>query len=303
MQKLNIEDDKPKVLQSSEVRYPAGELEAFQRDLRRRVDVARGIKTEVPKEVWEEYNQTRSEFITNMITEKYLPLVRILAYKIYNRLPEEVDVEDLQSAGFFGLLDAIESYEIERGVKFSTYAYHRINGEILDELRAMDWVPRRTRFLTAKLKKATERFKLEHGTSPTNDELTGLLGIKEEELKRIIKRQDTEPIQRMSYDAPLPNGKGRSRSYRDLIANTTSDGTRNASSETQGSMLRDFITKGLSRVERLILILYYYEGLTMKEIGETLRLSQSRISQMHKGILTQLRSQRGLEKRLIDESH
>ena len=164
------------------------------------------------EEVWMEYKKTGTEEIRNFLIERYLDIVRYTAERMHMRLPSEVDVEDLMSAGLFGLMDAIDAFDLERGVKFETYCAQRIRGAIFDELRAMDWVPRLVRSRTAKVEKA---------------------------------RKD----------------------------------------------LKVLITKGLSRAERLIVVLYYYEEMTMKEIGMTLDLSESRVSQMHSSILLRLKAQ------------
>src|SRR5690606_13583486 len=139
------------------------------------------------REVWLEYQRTRSQEIRNFLVEKFLPLVRYNAEKIYQRLPDEVDIQDLMSAGLFGLMDAIDAYDLGRGVKFETYCAPRIRCVTLDELRAMDWVPRLVRHRSGKVETARQRFEKEHGRAPTDVELAEELEVDQEEFDKIIR--------------------------------------------------------------------------------------------------------------------
>lgn len=228
-----------------------------------------------------------AEEIRNFLMEHYLPLVRYNAERIYTRLPDEVDVEDLMSAGLFGLKDAIEAFDLERGVKFETYCAPRIRGAILDELRSMDWVPRLVRHRTARVEGVRNRLEMELGRKPTPDEISHALGVDEEEVKKIVK--DGFAVSMTSLNRQRYQGDG-SREVREI--DVISDETQSEPiSEIQGRDLRELLTKGLSRAERLIVVLYYYEQMTMKEIGATLDLSESRVSQMHSSILARLKAQ------------
>src|SRR5690606_20701738 len=139
---------------------------------------------------WLEYQESRrdpktNEAIRNFLMEKYLPLVRYNAERIYARLPDEVDIQDLMSAGLFVLMDAIDVFDLERNVKFETYCAPRIRGAILDELRAMDWVPRLVRHRTAKVENARQRFEMTHGRAPTDQELAQYLQLSGEEFEKV----------------------------------------------------------------------------------------------------------------------
>ncbi|HXE54878.1 MAG TPA: sigma factor, partial [Tepidisphaeraceae bacterium] len=129
------------------------------------------------KDVWIEYKKTKSEAMRNILMENYLHLVRYNAERIHVKLPDEVELDDLMSAGIFGLMDAIAAFDLERGVKFETYCAPRIRGGILDELRSMDWVPRLVRHRTAKVEGARQAFEMEHGRAPTDDELSDMLDL------------------------------------------------------------------------------------------------------------------------------
>lgn len=243
-------------------------------------------------DVWREYGRSREDEtarrrVRNFLMEKYLHLVRYNAERIYTRLPDEVDVDDLVQAGLFGLMDAIDAFELDRQVKFETFCAPRIRGAILDHLRAMDWVPRLVRHRTAKMDQARQRFEMRHGRPPTQDELTQILGLPDEEFEKV--ERDGRAVQTHSITRRTTGGDG-SKETRDIdVAKSDDAGT--PLREMQRRDLKDLITKGLSRAERLIVILYYYEGMTMKEIGSTLDLSESRVSQMHSSILARLKSQ------------
>jgi len=239
-------------------------------------------------DVWVEYqSKDHPEHIRNFFMVKYLPLVRYNSERIYARLPDEVDIEDLMSAGLFGLMDAIDAFDLDRGVKFETYCAPRIRGAILDELRSMDWVPRLVRHRSAKVEAARAALELELGRQPTRDEIAERLGVDEEEYKKLHRDSSAVGVISLSRKCRQSDG-GREVREIDVIRDDTQ---ANPLVQTQKRDLKDLVTKGLSRAERLIVILYYYEEMTMKEIGATLDLSESRVSQMHSSILARLKAQ------------
>lgn len=239
------------------------------------------------REIWKEYRKHRSQDLRNYLMEKYLHLVRYNAERIYARLPDEVDLQDLISAGLFGLMDAIDAFDLERGVKFETYCAPRIRGAVLDELRSMDWVPRLVRHRTSKVEGARQKFEMEHGRSPTDDELSRKLHIQGEEFSKL--KRDSQAVGTFSLTRKCFQSDG-SKDVREIDV-IKDESQRNPFADVQRKDVRDLITKGLSRAERLIVILYYYEEMTMKEIGATLDLSESRVSQMHSSILARLKAQ------------
>jgi RNA polymerase sigma factor for flagellar operon FliA len=206
---------------------------------------------------------------------------------MHTRLPNEVDVNDLMSAGLFGLMDAIDAFDPLRGVKFETYCAPRIRGAIFDELRAMDWVPRLVRSRTSKVEKVRKEFELSNGRKPTDDEVASLMNVSSAEYDKLQK--DSRPVGVVSLDRKAFESDS-SRDVREV--DVIEDGRQlNPAELVQRGDLQGLITKGLSRAERLIVILYYYEEMTMKEIGLTLDLSESRVSQMHSSILARLKAQ------------
>lgn len=238
-------------------------------------------------EVWIEYTKTRSEVIREFLIEKYLFVVKQAADRMHMRLPNEVDVDDLVSAGVFGLMEAIESFDPARGVKFETFSSLRISGAILDELRSSDWVPRLVRMRYAKVERTRRQLEMANGRKPTDAELREALGVSQGEFDKLLK--DSRPVGVVSLNRKWADTDS-SRDVREI--DVVHDQRQvNPLGEIQRDDLKALITKGLSRAERLIVMLYYYEEMTMKEIGVTLDLSESRVSQMHSSILARLKAQ------------
>ena len=239
------------------------------------------------KDVWKAYKKSPSKQLRDYFLERYLQLVRYNAERIHSRLPDEVDIEDLMSAGVFGLMDAIDAFDLERAVKFETYCAPRIRGAILDELRAMDWVPRLVRHRTAKVEGVRQRIEMQTGVKPTRDEIADKLGVDDEEFKKIHRDSSAVGVISLSRNWRQSDG-GREVREIDVVKD---ERQVNPLTETQRRDLKGMITRGLSRAERLIIVLYYYEEMTMKEIGATLDLSESRVSQMHSSIVARLKAQ------------
>ncbi|MFG0285031.1 MAG: FliA/WhiG family RNA polymerase sigma factor [Phycisphaerales bacterium JB039] len=250
-------------------------------------------------DVWKMYKRDGGEDVRSYLIQKYLHLVRYNAERIYARLPDEVDIEDLMSAGLFGLMDAIEAYDLERQVKFETYCAPRIRGAILDELRSMDWVPRLVRHRQGKVDEARRQIEMQLGRPATSDEIAQRLGVGKEEFDKIDR--DSKAVSTISITRKLTQGDG-GQEVREIDV-ARDDGADNPLRLIQRKDLQDLITKGLSRAERLIVVLYYYEGMTMKEIGATLDLSESRVSQMHSSILQRLKAQMQYRARELEPVH
>lgn len=240
------------------------------------------------EQLWIEFKKDISnQELRNRLVEMYLPLVKYNGERIWARLPEGVELDDLVSAGVFGLMDAIDAFDLSRGVKFETYCVPRIRGAMLDELRTMDWVPRLVRSKASKLNEAVKTIEAKLGRQPTEVELSTAMGISVPELEKMIL--DANAVNLISLNKKWYE----TDSYKDvreidiLEDKKGEDPTR----RIQKNDLMRLVTKGLNRNERLIIILYYYEELTMKEIGATLDLSESRVSQMHSSIVQRLQSQ------------
>ncbi len=250
--------------------------------------MATKVSSEEIAQIWKQYKKDQSnKELRNKLIEYYLPLVRYNAERVWAKLPEGVDLNDLISAGVFGLIDAIEAFDLERGVKFETYCVPRIRGAMLDELRTMDWVPRLVRSKASKLEAARKQVEAKLGRPPTDSELAEALNLSLEEFEKL--KNEANAVNLISLNKKWYE----TDSYKDV---REIDILEDAKGEdpTRSLQKRDLmklVTKGLNRNERLILILYYYEELTMKEIGQTLGLSESRVSQMHSSIVNRLRQQ------------
>ena len=250
--------------------------------------MATTLAPEDVEQIWIEFKRDISnQELRNRLVEMYLPLVKYNGERIWARLPEGVELDDLISAGVFGLMDAIDAFDLSRGVKFETYCVPRIRGAMLDELRTMDWVPRLVRSKASKLNEAVKTVEARLGRTPTELELAEQLTITVPELEKMIL--DANAVNLISLNKKWYE----TDSYKDvreidiLEDKKGEDPTR----RIQKNDLMRLVTKGLNRNERLIIILYYYEELTMKEIGATLDLSESRVSQMHSSIVQRLQSQ------------
>lgn len=240
------------------------------------------------EQLWLEFKKDlNNQELRNRLVEMYLPLVKYNGERIWARLPEGVELDDLVSAGVFGLMDAIDAFDLTRGVKFETYCVPRIRGAMLDELRTMDWVPRLVRSKASKLNEAVKTLEARLGRQPNEPELAAQMGIPLDELEKMIL--DANAVNLISLNKKWYE----TDSYKDvreidiLEDKKGEDPTR----RIQKNDLMRLVTKGLNRNERLIIILYYYEELTMKEIGATLDLSESRVSQMHSSIVQRLQNQ------------
>ena len=237
--------------------------------------------------VWIAYKKSGERQLRNQLMEHYLPLVRYTADRVFAKLPSEVDVDDLMSAGVFGLIDAIEAFDLNRGVKFETYCSPRIRGAILDELRTMDWVPRLVRSRAHKLEMVTKTLHVELGRLPSDEEIAHKLAISKSELDKLMR--DANAVSLISLSRKYhDNDSSHELQEIDVLEDPQSE---DPVQELQKRDLHDVVMDGLTRIERLIVVLYYYEQMTMKEIGATLDLSESRVSQMHSGILNRLMRQ------------
>jgi RNA polymerase sigma factor for flagellar operon FliA len=226
------------------------------------------------------------ELTREEIVHKYLHLVKYVAGRISVNLPPNVELNDLINDGILGLIDAIEKYDDARGVKFETYAITRINGAILDALRSLDWVPRAVRQRARELERAYQQLEVEFGRVPTEDELAGKLGISRKELDTLMQRVRGTAV--LSLEEFLPNEKG----YEIPLVDTLKDAENDVTSAVEAREIRSALVTAVEELppqERTVISLYYFDGLTLKEIKGALNVSESRVSQIHAQAVIHLR--------------
>lgn len=221
------------------------------------------------------------------IVHKYLHLVKYVAGRISVNLPPHVELNDLINDGILGLIDATEKYDDARGVKFETYAITRINGAILDALRSLDWVPRAVRQRAREVERAYQELEVQFGRVPTEDELAEKLGLSKKELDTVMQRVRGTAV--LSLEEFLPNEKG----YEIPLVDTLKDGENDVTAAVEQREIRGALVKAVENLppqERTVISLYYFDGLTLKEIKSALNVSESRVSQIHAQAVIHLRA-------------
>ncbi|MFH0926173.1 MAG: FliA/WhiG family RNA polymerase sigma factor [bacterium] len=240
---------------------------------------------------WEEGRLELNDRVKDKIILQYAYLVKHIAYRIAMRLPPQVDIEDLINAGIIGLIDAVNKFDTKRGVKFNTYAESRIRGAILDELRSLDWVPRSVRQKVRKLEKLYRDLEAKLGRPAEDEEIAQAMGIRIEELQEIVEQARGTVL--FSLDELWnTEGKGDGNALLDCLMSP-----RDSSNDPLLSCRLEEIKERTARVieelplkEKLVISLYYYDELTMKEIGQVINVTESRICQLHTKAVIRLRS-------------
>lgn len=228
-------------------------------------------------ELWLAYQQGRKVEIREKLIERYLPLVKLVASRLAISLPQYVDKDDLISNGFFGLLDAIEKYDPMRGIKFETYAVVRIRGSMLDAIRAQDWVPVSIRQKAKNYEQTLAQLENKLGRSAADEEIAEALGVTIAELYTLINQLNVSTV------IPLEEF---------IKTETSSNHLVNPSEQIEIDEIKHGLAKAIDKLpekEKLVVALYYYEGLTLKEISLILKLSEARISQLHTKAIFRLR--------------
>ncbi len=230
-------------------------------------------------QVWDAFHDGSAAARDRLVLH-YAPLVKFVAGRLAAGLPSSVDDADLMSAGVFGLIDAIERYDSGRGVKFETFAMPRIRGAILDELRAMDWVPRSIRFKARELDKMNNALETELKRPPTDEEVAERLGISVPELQETLTQISFVSV--MALDEVIGGDeRGEPRSLLDTLADAAGG---DPTAELEGQEMRGILATAINSLterEKIVVTLYYFEGLTLSEIGEILGVTESRVCQIH----------------------
>ncbi len=236
--------------------------------------------------LWQVYVKTRTKDVREQLLNQYLPLLPRVVERIARRLPAEVEVDDLIQQGVFGLMDAVDSFDPERGVKFSTFAGQRVRGAVLDYLRSIDWAPRLARTRSKQYEAARQQLSKAMGTEPTQEDIRKNMHMGQERFDMLLR--DAQIAATSSLYTETHGQAGEPLSLIDALPDDRGEAPFDVALRKD---LRNLINQSLSRAERLILTLYYFEQMTMKEIGTTLDLSESRVSQMHSSILARLSAQ------------
>lgn len=240
--------------------------------------------------LWLEFARTKDQGIRDRLILTYAPLVKYVAGRLGSGLPAHVDEGDLVSYGLLGLIGAIERFDPTREIKFETYAISRIKGAIIDELRALDWVPRSVRARARDIERAIAELESKLGRAPTDEEISAKVGITVAELENSLTEISRSSIAALDELWTMSGEGGDQVSLLDTLEDTDGSDPQNALAQTE---LREALGESIARLperEKLVVTLYYYEELTLREIGEVLGVTESRVSQLHTKAILRLKS-------------
>jgi RNA polymerase sigma factor for flagellar operon FliA len=240
-------------------------------------------------ELWREFKASKEERLRERLILHYSPLVKYVAGRVGVGLPPNIEQADLVSYGIFGLIDAIEKFDLDRAIKFETYAISRIKGAIIDELRAIDWIPRSVRYKAREVEKAYAALEAKLHRSPTEAEVAEELGIKLEDLHTIFSQVSFVNVVALDELMSAGQERGDKLSLVDTLEDTKAEDPVQAFESEETKFLLAKAINTLPEREKIVVTLYYYEGLTLAEIGQVLGVTESRICQMHTKAVLQLR--------------
>jgi RNA polymerase sigma factor FliA len=242
--------------------------------------------------LWREFKRTGDRALRDRLIVNYAPLVKYVAGRLGSGLPAHVDEGDLVSYGLLGLIGAIERFDPDRDIKFETYAIARIKGSIIDELRSMDWVPRSVRARARDIERGIAALEAKLHRAPTDEEISSQLGITEEEFQESLLEISRSSIAALD-ELWTGSGEGDPVALIDTIEDPEAPEPQAAMSQTE---LREALGEAIARLperEKLVVTLYYYEELTLREIGEVLGVTESRVSQLHTKAILRLKARLG----------
>ena len=241
------------------------------------------------KEIWRNYRDTGDQSIRDAIVKQYAPLVKYVAGKVSMGMPQSVDFDDLVGFGVFGLFDAIEKFDPDKHVKFKTYAVTRIRGAIFDELRSIDWVPRSVRQKTREIDETVQHLEARLGRSATDDEVAGEMGMSLEQYNQMMLKVSGTSM--LSLNDVWYTGEDNDKIS--IVESIEAPNSLRPDAIAEKDEMRRVIVEAINDLpekEKKVLVLYYYEDLTLKEIGKVLDVTESRISQLHTKAISRLRS-------------
>ncbi len=249
-----------------------------------------GVKEVELRDLWRRYKEEGDSSARERLVVAYSPMVKFVAGRLGAGLPSHVDDADLISYGLMGLIGAIERFEPERGIKFETFAMTRIRGAIIDELRSLDWVPRSVRSRAREIEAAQAKLEHELQRAPSEAELAARLDISEEELQSSLLEIANSSVYALDELWTVSDSSGDQVSLLDTISDPRADDPQESLASSE---VKDRLTEAISSLperEQLVVALYYYENLTLREIGEVLGVTESRVSQLHTKAVMRLKS-------------
>ncbi len=242
--------------------------------------------------LWRTYAKTSDPAIRNELMEMYLPVVQFIAERLLLTLPRSIECDDLKSAGVFGLMDAIDGFDIDRGIKFKTYCSTRVRGAILDELRSQDWVPRLVRLRAHQLARTQAALEAMHGRLPTDAEMADELNVSVAEYIAMTEEARAHTVRSLSES--WDDGSGDQPVEKiDFLKDPSSPDPADILNQEDVMVA---IIRSLNRREKEIILMYYRDGLTMKQIGGLMSLTESRVCQIHSNVMKKLKVH-------LEESH
>jgi len=241
-------------------------------------------------ELWRTYRRTNDQALRDRLILNYAPIVKYVAGRLGSGLPAHVDEGDLVSYGLLGLISAIERFDPDRDIKFETYAIARIKGSILDELRALDWVPRSVRSRARQIERAMSELESKLRRAPTDEEIAAKVGISVEDLEDSLTDISRSSIAALDELWTISGSGGDQVALIDTIEDEHGPEPQSAFAQTE---LREIVADAITSLperEKLVITLYYYEDLTLREIGEVLGVTESRVSQLHTKAVLRLKA-------------
>jgi RNA polymerase sigma factor FliA len=249
-----------------------------------------GVKEVELRDLWRRYKDEGDKGARERLVVAYSPLVKFVAGRLGAGLPSHVEDADLISYGLMGLIGSIERFEPERGIKFETFAMTRIRGAIIDELRSLDWVPRSVRARAREIEAAQAKLEHELQRAPTEGELAAKVGLSEEELQTSLLEIANSSVYALDELWTISDSSGDSVSLLDTISDPRAEDPQESLASSE---IKDRLTESIASLperEQLVVALYYYENLTLREIGEVLGVTESRVSQLHTKAVMRLKS-------------
>lgn len=244
--------------------------------------------------IWAEYKKTKSKEVKEKLILEYASLVKYVAGRVSMHVGSYVEFDDLVSYGIFGLIDAIEKFDTDKGVKFVTYASLRIRGEIIDNIRKLDWVPRTLRQKNKVLEQALNDFETKHGRTPTELELSKILNIDIEEVNELLRKANISSL--ISLDDYLE------QNHEKMNSGLVSSGITGPEKQLEIKEVKKMLIDGINSLndnQKKVITLYYFEELTLKEISKIMGVSESRISQIHSNSVRILKTKLGKYKSIL----